>query len=404
MANWDFGRFLNTVSYFDAVPIFSDLRRFFAGESDRKFTIAGERTLGLILVIGATSEIGRSIVDGLLKAGYKVRAIVADLDSTRSSLPAGVEFVKAELDGHILTSEVMQGVKSIVYCCGNPQSNLAVEDLSNLAKAAKIHLPEPSRASIFDFTRSNPHLQSIWGSVDDVVMGGVSESGMRWGGSSAIFSGRVSTDNSGGFASVRTRNFDPTMDLTDYTGIELRVKGDGQRYKIFIRTEAAWDGVGYAYSFDTSSNEWMTIQVPFDRLVPVFRAKVVNPSPRFDRTQIRSFQLMLSKFEYDRELNPSFTPGLFTLEIESIAAYGAAILPQLAIVADPTQDLSGTILSADSIALLAATSLPYTIIRPGNMDVGSLADSLQSVIATMTVKSLSQPTAVGKTLTFIDIS
>jgi uncharacterized protein YbjT (DUF2867 family) len=398
MANWDIGRFLNTVSYFDAVPIFSDLRRFFAGESDRKFTIAGERTLGLILVIGATSEIGRSIVDRLLKAGYRVRAIVADLDSARSSLPGGIEFVTAELDSYILTTEVMQGVRSIVYCCVNPQSNLAVEDLSNLATAAKVYLPAQTKLSIFDFTRSNPQLQAIWGSVDDVVMGGVSESGMRWGGSSAIFSGRVSTDNSGGFASVRTRNFDPTMDLTDYTGIELRVKGDGQRYKLFMRTEAAWDGVGYAYSFDTSSNEWMTIRVPFDRLVPVFRAKVVNPSPRFDRTQIRSFQLMLSKFEYDRELNPSFTPGLFTLEVESISAYGAAILPQLAIVEDPAHDLSATLLSADSISLLAATSLPYTIIRTGNLEGGALACSLPELIATITVKSLSQPTAVGQIL------
>jgi uncharacterized protein YbjT (DUF2867 family) len=399
MANWDLGRFLSTVSYFDAVPIFSDLRRFFAGESNQKFTIAGERTLGLILVIGATSEIGRSIVDRLLKAGSKVRAIVADIDSARTILPAGVEFVKADLDGLILTSEVMQGVRSIVYCCVNPQSNLAVEDLSNLAKAAKVYLLESTRWNVFDFTRPNPQLQAIWGSVDDVVMGGVSESGMSWGGSSAIFSGRVSTDNSGGFASVRTRNFDPTMDLTDYTGIELRVKGDGQRYKLFMRTEAAWDGVGYAYSFDTSRNEWMTIRVPFDRLVPVFRAKVVNPSPVFDRTQIRSFQLMLSKFEYDRELNPNFTPGLFTLEIESISAYDAAILPQLAIVEDPAHDLSASLLSAESISLLAATSLPYTIIRSGDLDVESLTCSLSEVIATITVKSLSQPTAVGKILT-----
>jgi uncharacterized protein YbjT (DUF2867 family) len=391
MANWDFGRFLSTVSYFDAVPIFSDLRRFFAGESNQKFTMAGARTLGLILVIGATGEIGKSIVDRLLKAGYRVRAIVADLDSAKSSLPAGVEFVTAELDSFALTSEVMQGVKSIVYCCVNPQSNLAVEDLSNLAMAAKVYLPESNRSNLFDFTRSNPNLPAIWGSVDDVVMGGVSESGMRWGGSSAIFSGRVSTDNSGGFASVRTRNFDPSMDLTDYTGVELRVKGDGQRYKLFIRTEAAWDGVGYAYSFDTSSNEWMTVRVPFDRLVPVFRAKVVNPSPVFDRTQIRSFQLMLSKFEYDRELNPSFTPGLFTLEIESISAYGAAILPQLIVVEDPAHDLSATLLSEDSIGLLAATSLPYTIIRARDLDVGSTA--------AITVKSLSQATAVGKILT-----
>jgi Complex I intermediate-associated protein 30 (CIA30) len=49
-----------------------------------------------------------------------------------------------------------------------------------------------------------------WGSLDDVVMGGVSESGLYLspgsgpdGCDAAVFSGNVSTDNNGGFASVR---------------------------------------------------------------------------------------------------------------------------------------------------------------------------------------------------------
>jgi hypothetical protein len=214
-------------------------------------------------------------------------------------------------------------------------------------------------------------------------MGGVSESGMRWSGNSAVFNGRVSTDNSGGFASVRTRNFEPTLDLSDYTGIEIRVKGDGQRYKLFIRTEATWDGVGYAYSFDTIANEWTTIEIPFTELVPVFRAKIVNPSMPIDRRQIRAFQLMLSKFEYDKALNPRFTPGLFSLEIESIAAYGGTRLPQLAIVQEPGDDLSASILAPDALALLDATSLPYSIIRSGSSDL--------QTSATTAIKALSQP-------------
>lgn len=36
--------------------------------------------------------------------------------------------------------------------------------------------------------------------------------------------GNVSTDNSGGFASVRSRNMQPAVDLGAYTGIELRLK------------------------------------------------------------------------------------------------------------------------------------------------------------------------------------
>ena len=38
-------------------------------------------------------------------------------------------------------------------------------------------------------------------------------------------------------------------------------------------------------------------------------------------------QLMLSKFEYDSELNPKFEAGSFQLEVEYIKAYGGATTP-----------------------------------------------------------------------------
>uniref|UniRef100_UPI00286D9CE5 CIA30 family protein n=1 Tax=Chamaesiphon sp. VAR_69_metabat_338 TaxID=2964704 RepID=UPI00286D9CE5 len=192
----------------------------------------------------------------------------------------------------------------------------------------------------------------------------------------------VSTENSGGFASVRTRNFEPSLNLTNYKGIELYVKGDGQRYKIFLRTETKWDGVGYAHSFDTIANEWMTIRVPFTDLVPIFRAKTVSDAP-LDPSQIRSFQLMLSKFEYDRALNPRFTPGLFSVEIASISAYGGATVPQLVVI-DPMPA------SADLIAKLQASSLPYSIVQ-----AVSLSPKMVAAIAT---KAISQPEAVGQIL------
>jgi hypothetical protein len=55
----------------------------------------------------------------------------------------------------------------------------------------------------------------------------------------------VSTSNSGGFTSVRSKNFTPPLDLSPYQGLTLRLKGNGLRYKCIIRTDANWDGIAY---------------------------------------------------------------------------------------------------------------------------------------------------------------
>jgi uncharacterized protein YbjT (DUF2867 family) len=164
-------------------------------------------------------------------------------------------------------------------------------------------------------------VKETWGALDDVVMGGVSQSGVRLVENSALFSGEVSTDNSGGFASIRTRNFEPAFDLSDYEGLEIRLQGDGKRYKFMLRSETKWDGVAYCYSFDTLKDTWTTVRIPFAQLIPVFRAKTLQDAAPLDRRQVSSFQIMLSKFEYDGGLNPSFSPGHFELQVESIKAY-----------------------------------------------------------------------------------
>jgi hypothetical protein len=57
--------------------------------------------------------------------------------------------------------------------------------------------------------------------------------------------GRVSTDNSGGFVSVRCKNFEPLLNMAPYEGLALRMKGNGLRYKCIIRTDTNWDGIGF---------------------------------------------------------------------------------------------------------------------------------------------------------------
>ena len=181
--------------------------------------------------------------------------------------------------------------------------------------------PQFQAGLIFDFRQLAETLEQTWGALDDVVMGGVSASSFQPHPEGALFTGNVSTDNSGGFASARTRNFEPPMNLGGYIGIELLVKGDGQRYKFFVRDSASWDSMAYANSFDTVANQWITVRIPFAEMIPVARARTVQSAQPLNTAQISSMQLMLSKFEYDGVLNPQFTAGEFRLLVQTIGAY-----------------------------------------------------------------------------------
>lgn len=105
--------------------------------------------------------------------------------------------------------------------------------------------------------RADCTIERSWGALDDVVMGGCSSSSLDalpGGGPNSCdavrFSGSVSTDNNGGFASVRSKNFDPMLDLSGYEGLRVTLKGEGQRYKLILRTSGAWDCVCYCVSID----------------------------------------------------------------------------------------------------------------------------------------------------------
>ncbi|MGD1908591.1 MAG: CIA30 family protein [Leptolyngbyaceae cyanobacterium] len=205
-----------------------------------------------------------------------------------------------------------------------------------------------------DMTASQ--LAEMWGAVDDVVMGGVSASGFRHCHGYAQFSGQVSTQNSGGFVSVRTRNFDPPYNLGEWQGLRLSVRGEGQRYKLILRDRPSWDGAAYCGSFDTVKDEWQTVEVPFADLLATFRARTVPNASPLDSAQICAFQLMLSKFEYDGKLNPHFQPGTFALNIRDVSAYAPAALPPLVVISTSTTDAE----RYDS--MLADSGLTYQVV------------------------------------------
>ncbi len=462
-SQWDLGRFIQTLTYFEVIPFLNWIQDLIQGRSDSSSDIAdGAKQMGVILVAGGTGGVGQRVVRRLLEQDYKVRALVRDIDKARSILGNDVELVVADITKpETLTSLVMANIQAVICATavrvqpvegdtpergkyyqgikfyqpeivGDTPENVEYQGVKNLVEAAAKYLPKAGKQLLFDFTKPSTELKNTWGAVDDVVMGGVSQSNIQLVEETALFAGNVSTANSGGFASVRTKNFTPPFNLSGYEGVELRLRGDGKRYKFLLRTEAQWDGVAYSYSFDTEANTWIDVRIPFADMVPVFRAKTLKDGSSIDASKICSFQLMLSKFEYDGELNPKFSPGGFTLQVESIQAYGGANLPQFVLVSSAgvtrpgrpginldeeppavkLNDQLGGILTwklkgEDS---LRESGIPYTIIRPcalteepgGKEFICDQGDNIRGKIsredvAKLCVEALQQKTACNVT-------
>ena len=111
-----------------------------------------------------------------------------------------------------------------------------------------------------------------WERINDAVMGGMSESSLTPADEMAVFEGIVSLENFGGFASVRSlpREFG----LGGYDGLILRVRGDGRRYRLRLKTDDDYEGVSYQAVFFTDASEWTESRLSFDEFVPVFRGRL----------------------------------------------------------------------------------------------------------------------------------
>jgi monofunctional biosynthetic peptidoglycan transglycosylase len=147
-----------------------------------------------------------------------------------------------------------------------------------------------------------------WYSIDDPVMGGLSSSRVECREGAMAFTGRVSLENNGGFASIRSAA--GRHDLRGYEGIELRVDGDGKTYKLNVRTDAGFDGIQYQTSFRAPPG-WHDVQIPFAAFEPRFRGRLVRDAPPLDPARIVSFGFLIS----DRQEGP------FALRVEQIGAY-----------------------------------------------------------------------------------
>ena len=149
-----------------------------------------------------------------------------------------------------------------------------------------------------------------WRIINDGVMGGISQSEIISSkAGSLIFTGNVSLENSGGFASTRTAM--PSIKVHTYKGIILRVKGDGKTYQIRLRTDRSFDGISYRYIFFTQPNIWIDVYAPFKNFKPTFRGRILNDAEPLATDRIKQIGFLIA----DKQSGP------FRIEIEWIKTY-----------------------------------------------------------------------------------
>lgn len=182
--------------------------------------------------------------------------------------------------------------------------------------AAPPQSPQPSTGAtamthqtelhLFDFDRPKDIQQ--WFAIDDNVMGGVSSSRMEDSGrGTALFTGKVSLERNGGFASVRSRA--SKRDVTGFDGLLLRVRGDGKRYNVTLQSDASrWL---YQATLESEAIGWSVARVPFSAFRATDRGRIVRGAPAINPGGLTSVGFLIA----DKQAGP------FTLEVDWIGVY-----------------------------------------------------------------------------------
>ena len=104
-----------------------------------------------------------------------------------------------------------------------------------------------------------------WSYLADTVMGGVSEGQARIEEGALRLTGSVSTANRGGFIQARTEM--PGGLPAGVTALRLRVRGNGERYFVHLRTNRTrlpWQH--YQQGFETGP-DWSEVELPLSGFV-----------------------------------------------------------------------------------------------------------------------------------------
>lgn len=198
-----------------------------------------------------------------------------------------------------------------------PSSQPSDSEVAETTTLAPTTVTSPSALSttvIVEF--ASPQSVSGWSSIDDSVMGGISRSTSTWtdsdGSGALLFSGRMTTEQNGGFTST----FGPVDSSLGQrakaaSALGVRAIGDGRTYVLQLRSGTSGQDRWIARFTPSVATDGTLVEIPIGSFTPVNRfLRPTIPSTALDPSTI----LQIGFYLVDEQV------GDFRLAVHQIAA------------------------------------------------------------------------------------
>ncbi|XP_024517337.1 uncharacterized protein LOC9630745 isoform X1 [Selaginella moellendorffii] len=345
-----------------------------------------------LLVVGATSRVGRVLIRKLQLRGYKVKALVRNADpETLEMLPRSVQIVVGDLGEPETLKAAVEGCNKII-CCAAARSyitadlyrvdNKGVQNLSTAFqdynhRLAQTRAGRSSKSKLVVAKFSKAKEVDSWEMRRGEAFGGYDPSSkyqVNFGGTldvdennNADFSGFV--PSRGGYVEmVKSLSFPSGFTLDRYEGLVLCVCGDGKIYSLILETSGGeYDAPRRRYyaRFLTRLG-YSRIRIPFTKFRPMN-----EEDPPLDLFLVDKLAI---RFEPRKQRSSFLATGetsSFKLLVDYIKALPTGEETDFILVSCSAAGVEGQsrekLLRAKQAgeAALRNSGLGYTIIRPG---------------------------------------
>ncbi len=153
-------------------------------------------------------------------------------------------------------------------------------------------LGSATAATIFEFNAK----ETTWYLRNDSVMGGISKSQIAFRGGLLEFTGRVRLENGGGFSGIRSVG--GRYELSDFSSLVLRVRGDGKRYGLQLGMDVN-SRITYRMMFNTVAGKWTEIRLPFKSFRAMRSGEFIRAAA-LDTSRIAFFGLTFGNGQAER--------------------------------------------------------------------------------------------------------